>query len=126
MAKYEKVHNGLGVKTLSHLILKEIYHRYGTKNLTNEQTKKCKIFERGISEKYDNFSENELNTKSNKNVYARSDVMTFVVEYCRDEEKKRGKKNRWTQKKLMIPKSEISQCSEYVVKSKTGNIFVNE
>ena len=62
MAKYEKVHNGLGVKTLSHLILKEIYHRYGTKNLTNEQTKKCKIFERGISEKYDNFSENELNT----------------------------------------------------------------
>ena len=52
--------------------------------------------------------------------------MTFVVKYCRDEEKKRGKKNRWTQKKLMIPKSEISQCSEYVVKSKTGNIFVNE
>ena len=40
--------------------------------------------------------------------------------------KKRGKTNRWIQKKLMIPESEISESLEYEVKSKIGNIFVNE
>ena len=30
---------------------------------------------------------------------------------------------RW---KLMIPDSEIAECPEYEVKSKIGNIFVNE
>ena len=29
-------------------------------------------------------------------------------------------------KKLMIPESQISECSEYDAKSKIGNIFVNE
>ena len=29
-------------------------------------------------------------------------------------------------KKLMIPESEISECPEHEVKSKIGNIFVNE
>ena len=29
-------------------------------------------------------------------------------------------------KKLMIPKSEISQCAEHMIKSKIGKIFVSE
>ena len=30
------------------------------------------------------------------------------------------------EKKLMIPESEISECPEFEIKSKIGNIFVNE
>ena len=36
--------------------------------------------------------------------------------------KKRWKKNRCVQKKIMIPESEISKCSEHEVKSNIGNI----
>ena len=41
-------------------------------------------------------------------------------------EKKSRKKIDGFRKKLMIPGSEISECPEYEVKSKTGSIFVNE
>ena len=40
-------------------------------------------------EKFDNLSEVELNTKSNKEVYAKNDVTTTVIKRCRGE-KKRG------------------------------------
>ena len=60
---------------MSDLILKEMYGIYETKNLMKEQTKKYKMNERGIFEKFDKFSENELNAKSNKNVNAGNDVM---------------------------------------------------
>ena len=41
--------------------------------------------------------------------------------------KKRGeRKIDGFRKKLMIPESEISECPEYKVKLKIGNIFVNE
>ena len=56
--------------------------------------------ERYIFEKFDNLSEEELNTKSNKNVYVENDVMTTVIECCRGKKKKRWKENRWIQKKL--------------------------
>ena len=36
-----------------------------------KKKKKCKMTERESFEKYDNFSENELNTKSNKEVYVK-------------------------------------------------------
>ena len=36
----KKVHDGLGAKNMSDLILKEIYGMYETKKLTNEQIKK--------------------------------------------------------------------------------------
>ena len=49
--------------------------------------------EREIYEKFDNLSKDELNTKSNKNVYVRNDVMTNI-KHCRGE-KKRNKRNRW-------------------------------
>ena len=50
--------------------------------------------ERKFFEKYDNLSGDELNTKSNKNVYVKNDVMTTVIKRCRGEKKKRQKKNR--------------------------------
>ena len=79
---------------MSDLNLKEIYGRNGTKHLTNNEIKKYKKSEREKFEKYDNLSENELNTKSHKDVYVRNDVITSVVVHRRGE-KKSGMKNRW-------------------------------
>ena len=59
-ASMKNVQDGLGVKNMSDLIIKELYGIYERKNLTKEQ---IKINERGIFEKYDSLSENELNTK---------------------------------------------------------------
>ena len=65
-ARLENVQDGLGVKNMSDLVLKEIYGIYETKILVKDQIKKYKMTEREIFEKYANLSENELNTKSNK------------------------------------------------------------
>ena len=81
--------DGLGVQNILDLVLKETYSIYKTKNLTREQIKKYKMNEREIFEKYDNLSENE--TKNNKEVYAKNDVMSAVIKRCRDEKKKRKK-----------------------------------
>ena len=67
----KNVHNGLGVKNIFDLILKEIYGLYKTKNLTKKQIRKYKMTEREIFEKYDNLSEDELSEKSNKNAYVK-------------------------------------------------------
>ena len=90
----KNVHNGLGVKNIFDLILKEIYGIYETKNLTKKQIRKYKMTEREIFEKYANLSEDELSEKSNKNVNVKNDVMTTVIKRCRGK-KKRQKKNRW-------------------------------
>ena len=39
--------------------------------------------ERGIFKKFDNSSQKELNTKSNKNVYVKNVVMTTIIKRCR-------------------------------------------
>ena len=49
--------------------------------------------ERKIYEKYDNLSEDELNIKSNKNVFVKNIVMTNIIKHCRGE-KKRNQINR--------------------------------
>ena len=55
---------------------------------------------RVIFEKFDNLSEDELNTKSNKNVFVKNIVMTNIIKHCRGEKKKRNKSNRWIFKKI--------------------------
>ena len=45
--------------------------------------------EREIYEKFSNLSEDELNTKSNKNIQVKNCVMTNIIKNCRGE-KKRG------------------------------------
>ena len=50
----KNLHNGLGVKNISYLVLKEICSIYKTKNLTNKQIEEYKMTEREIFEKYDN------------------------------------------------------------------------
>ena len=57
------------------------------KNLTKEKIKEYKMTERELYEKFSDLSEDELNTKSNKNVYVRNDVMTNIIKHCRGEKK---------------------------------------
>ena len=118
----KNVKDGLDVQNIFYLLLKEIYGIHKTKKLTKGQIKKYKMTEREIFEKYANLSENKLNTK-NKVVYA----MTLLLSKAAEKKNKRDerKKDR-SRKKLMIPELEISECPEYEVKSKLGNIFVND
>ena len=63
----KNVYNGLGVKNIFDLILKEIYGIYETKRLTKKQIRKYKMTEREVFEKYANLREDQLSEKSNKN-----------------------------------------------------------
>ena len=90
--KMKDVQDGLGVQNISDLVLKEIYGIYKTKSLTKEQIKRYKMTKREIFEKFDNLSEDELNAKNNKEVYAKNDVMTTVIKRCRGEKKEAKEK----------------------------------
>ena len=57
------------------------------KKLTKEEIKNYKMTEIEIYEKFDSLSKNELNTKRNKNVYIRNNVMTDIIKHCRGEKK---------------------------------------
>ena len=94
----KNVQDGLRVKNMSDLILKEIYGIDETKNFTKEQIKKCKMTEREVLEKYDNLREDELNAKSNKNFYVENDIMTTVIKRCRGEKKEAKEKQMGLEK----------------------------
>ena len=79
--------NGLGVKNISDLVLKEIYGIYEKTKLTKEETKCYKMTERDIFKKFANLSEDELNPKSNENVFVKNIVMTNIIKHCRGEKK---------------------------------------
>ena len=64
----KNVGDGLCVKNISDLVLKEIYGIYEKRKLTKEEIKCFKMTERERFKKFDNLNEDELNTKSNKNV----------------------------------------------------------
>ena len=85
------------------------------KILTKEEIKDYKMTEREIYRKY-NLSEDELNIKSNKNVYIKNTVMTNIIKHCRGERKRGIRAIDWFRKKLMIPDYEISVCPEHEVK----------
>ena len=58
------------------------------KKLTKEEIKNYKMTEREIFEKFDNLSNDELNTKSSKLVYVKNNIMTNIIKHCRGEKKK--------------------------------------
>ena len=123
--RMKDVGDGLDVKNISDLVLKEIYGIYEKRKLTKEEIKCYKMTEREIFKKFDNLNEDELNTKSNKNVYVENIIMTNIIKDCRGEKKRGIKATDGFRKKLMIPDYEISVLIEHVVKSKVGTIFVN-
>ena len=116
---------GLGVENIPYLVLKGIYGIYEKKELRKEEIKNYKMTEREIFKKFDNLNEDELNTKSNKNVYVKNIIMTNIIKHCRGEKKRGIKVIDGFRKKLMIPDYEISVSIEHVVKSKIETIFVN-
>ena len=83
---------GSGVKNISDLVLKEI-HGICENKLTKEETKCYKMTEREFYERFYKLSEDELNTKSNKNVFVKNTIMKNIIKHCRGE-KKRYKGNR--------------------------------
>ena len=44
--------------------------------------------ERKKFQKFDNLSDDELNTKSSRLVYVKNNVMTNIIKHCRGEKKK--------------------------------------
>ena len=87
------VGDGLGVKSISDLGLKEIHGICGKKELTKEEIKYYKMTEREIFKTFVKSSEDKLNAKSNKNVFAKNTIMTNIIKHYRGE-KKRYKGNR--------------------------------
>ena len=65
------VGNGIGVKNISDLVLKEILGICKTKSATKEQVNEYKMTKREIYKIFTNLSEKELNIKNIKNPYAR-------------------------------------------------------
>ena len=78
--------NGLGVKNISDLVLKEIYGKY-EKKLTKEEIKCYKMTEREIFKKFGKLSNNELDKLCNKSVFVKNTIMTNIIEHCRGEKK---------------------------------------
>ena len=96
------------------------------KDLTKEETKCYKMTEREIFKKFDNLNEDELNTKSNKNIFVENNIMTNIIKRCRGKKKRGIRAIDGFRKKLMISDSEFFVCPEHEVKSKIGTIFINE
>ena len=117
------VGSGIGVKNISHLVLKEICGICGTKNPSKEQVNEYKMTKGEIKKKFTNLSQEELNTKNNTKIYVKNDVMTTVIKRCRGEKTRGIRAIDGFRKKLMIPDSEIPKCPEFEVKSKIGKIF---
>ena len=80
--------------------------------------------EREFYEKFYKLSEDELNTKSNKNVFVKNTIMTNIINHCRGE--KRGIRAIDGFRRQLMPDHQIFESIEHKVKSKIGTIFVNE
>ena len=119
----KNVGSSISVKNIYDLVLKQIYGICETKNPTKEQVNEYKMTKREIYKKFTNLSNQELNTKNNKNPYARKDVMTTIIKRCRGEKTKDIGAIDDLEKKLMILDSEIPKCPEFEIKSKIGKIF---
>ena len=118
--------DGLGVKNISDLVVKEIQGTYEKKELTKEENKCFKMTEREIFKKFDNLNKDELNIKSSKSAYVKNNTMTNIIKHCRGEKKRGIRAIGGFRKRLMIPDHEISVSIEHVAKSKIGTIFANE
>ena len=69
----------LGVKNISDLVLKEIRGVYEKKELKKEETKYYKMTERKFFKKFDNLNNDELNTKSNKSIFVKNNIMKNII-----------------------------------------------
>ena len=84
----KNVKDGLGVKNISDLVLKEIYGACGKKNLTKEEIKCYKMTEREFFKTFYGYDEDSLNTKSNKTIFAKNTIMTNIIKNRKGENKR--------------------------------------
>ena len=57
------------------------------KKLTKEEIKYYKMTEREFFKMFYDFDEDNLNTKSNKNVFVKNTIMTNIIKNCKGEKK---------------------------------------
>ena len=119
------IESGIGVKNLSDLVLKEIYGICETKNPSKEQVNEYKMTKKQNYKKFNNLSQEKLNTINNKKTYVKTNVMTTIIKRCRGETKRGIRAIDGFRNKLIIPDSEIPKCPEFEVKSKIRKIFKN-
>ena len=81
------VKDGLGVRNISDLILKDIYGVYKKKYLTQEEIKYYKMTEREFFKTFYDYDEDSLNTKSNKTIFVKNTMMTNIIKNCKGEKK---------------------------------------
>ena len=122
--KYVK--DGLGVKNMYDLVLKEIYGVYGKEDLTKEEIKCYKMTKREFFKTFYDYDEDSLNTKSNKTIFVKNTIMTNIIKNFKGEKKRGARSADEFRKKLFIPDHEIYESIEHKVKSKIGKTFVNE
>ena len=57
------------------------------KKLTKEEIKYYKMTEREFFKTFYDFDKDDLNTKSNKNVFVKNTIMTNIIKNCKGEKK---------------------------------------
>ena len=80
------------------------------KKITKEEIKCFKMTEREFCKKFYNLNKDELNTRSNKNVYVKNNIMTNIIKHCKGEKKGGIRGIDGFRKKLMIADYEIILC----------------
>ena len=120
------VKNGLGVKNMSDLVLKEIYGAHGKKNWTKEEIKYYKMTESEFLKTFFDYDEDCLSTKSNKTIFVKNTITTNIIKNCKGEKKRGVRSAESFRRKLLIPDHEIYESIEHIFKLKIGKIFVNE
>ena len=73
------VGNGIVVKNISDLVLKEMRSLCKTKNPSKEQVNEYKMTKREIYQKLTSLSQEKLNTINNKKTFVKNDVMTIAI-----------------------------------------------
>ena len=84
------------------------------------------MIEKEIFDKYANLSENELSEKVTKTFISKMMSWVLLLNVAEVKRKRGERKIDGFRRKLMIPDSEITESPKHEVKSKVGNIFVNE
>ena len=103
------VGNGLGVKNISDLVLKEIRGIYGKEKLKKEEQTKCfKMTEREIFEKFGKLRNNELDKLCNKSVFVKNTNMTNIIKHCR------GEKKEVYGQQMVLEKNYLSQIMKFL------------
>ena len=110
------VGNGIGVKNISDLVLKEKYGICETKNPSKEHVNEYKMTKKQIYKNFTNLSQEKLKTINNKKTYVKNDVMTTVIKRCRGEKTRGIRAIDGFRNKLMIPDCEIPECPEFGAK----------